>query len=225
MRISEVARAAGCSVRAVRHYHASGALPEPARTAGGYRDYGLADLAALLRVRALVDAGITLADIRSDSSSLIDAALHRIDSQLAVLRAQRSRLMALQAGELGLPADIRSGIRELLGDGAPARMEIDALDLMGLTGVASPETWEVLRRNLADPARRAETRRFRDLWAELGDTAPADADDIIAELRTLRGITDGILPTLTPGDAPLTTRDITTRGAQSRALAELAGAL
>ncbi len=202
MRISEVARAAGCSVRAVRHYHASGALPEPARTAGGYRDYGLADLAALLRVRALVDAGITLADIRSDSSSLIDAALHRIDSQLAVLRAQRSRLMALQAGELGLPADIRTGIRELLGDGAPARMEIDALDLMGLTGVASPETWE-----------------------ELGDTAPADADDIIAELRTLRGITDGILPTLTPGDAPLTTRDITTRGAQSRAPAELAGAL
>lgn len=220
MRISEVARAAGCSVRAVRHYHASGALPEPARTAGGYRDYGLADLAALLRVRALVDAGITLADIRSDSSSLIDAALHRIDSQLAVLRAQRSRLMALQAGELGLPADIRTGIRELLGDGAPARMEIDALDLMGLTGVASPETWEVLRRNLAEPA-----RRFRDLWEELGDTAPADADDIIAELRTLRGITDGILPTLTPGDAPLTTRDITTRGAQSRALAELAGAL
>lgn len=220
MRISEVARAAGCSVRAVRHYHASGALPEPARTAGGYRDYGLADLAALLRVRALVDAGITLADIRSDSSSLIDAALHRIDSQLAVLRAQRSRLMALQAGELGLPADIRTGIRELLGDGAPARMEIDALDLMGLTGVASPETWEVLRRNLADPA-----RRFRDLWEELGDTAPADADDIIAELRTLRGITDGILPTLTPGDAPLTTRDITTRGAQSRAPAELAGAL
>jgi len=194
MRISEVARAAGCSVRAVRHYHASGALPEPARTAGGYRDYGLADLAALLRVRALVDAGITLADIRSDSSSLIDAALHRIDSQLAVLRAQRSRLMALQAGELGLPADIRSGIRELLGDGIPARMEIDALDLMGLTGVASAESWEVLRRNLRDPARRAETRRFRDLWEELGDTAPADADDIITELRTLRGITDGILP-------------------------------
>ena len=92
MRISEVARAAGCSVRAVRHYHASGAL---------------------LRVRALVDAGITLADIRSDSSSLIDAALHRIDSQLA---------------------DVRSGIRRLLGDRVLARMEIDALDLMGLTG-------------------------------------------------------------------------------------------
>lgn len=96
---------------------------------------------------------------------------------------------------------------------------------LGLTGVASTKTWEVLRRNLADPARRAETLRFRDLWEELGDTAPADADDIIAELRTLRGITDGILPTLTPGDAPLTTHDITTRGAQSRAPAELAGAL
>ncbi|NLA55270.1 MAG: MerR family transcriptional regulator [Corynebacterium humireducens] len=225
MRISEVARAAGCSVRAVRHYHASGALPEPPRTAGGYRDYGLADLAALLRVRALVDAGITLADIRSDSSSLIDAALSRIDSQLTVLRAQRSRLLALQSGELGLPADIRSGIRELLGDGIPARMEIDALDLMGLTGVASAETWEVLRRNLRDPARRADTLRFRALWEELGDLAPAAADDNIAELRGLRGISDGILPTLTPGEVPLQLRDVETRGAQARALAELAGAL
>lgn len=225
MRISEVARAAGCSVRAVRHYHASGALPEPPRTAGGYRDYGLADLAALLRVRALVDAGITLADIRSDSSSLIDAALSRIDSQLTVLRAQRSRLLALQSGELGLPADIRSGIRELLGDGIPARMEIDALDLMGLTGVASAETWEVLRRNLRHPARRADTLRFRDLWEELGDLAPAAADDNIAELRGLRGISDGILPTLTPGEVPLQLRDVETRGAQARALAELAGAL
>ncbi|GAB3697357.1 MerR family transcriptional regulator [Corynebacterium nasicanis] len=224
MRISEVARAAGCSVRAVRHYHASGALPEPPRTAGGYRDYGLADLAALLRVRALVDAGITLADIRSDSASLIDAALHRIDSQLTVLRAQRARLLALQAGELGLPADLRSGIRELLGDTPHARMEIDAYDLMGLSGVAGTETWQVLRRNLRDPARSADTLRFRDLWEQLGDLAPAEADDIIAELRVLRGLSDGILPTLTPGDAPLTVRDFPTRGAQARALSVLAGA-
>ncbi|MDO5513158.1 MerR family transcriptional regulator [Corynebacterium sp.] len=225
MRISEVARAAGCSVRAVRHYHASGALPEPPRTAGGYRDYGLRDLAALLRVRALVDAGISLADIASDSASLIDAALHRIDSQLTVLRAQRTRLLALQAGELGLPEDIRTGIRELLGDGDYARMECDAFDLMGLSGVASPATWEVLRANLHDPARRAETLRFRDLWETLGDLAPAEADDIIAELQTLRGISEGIMPTLTPGDAPLSARDFPTRGAQSRALAELSGAL
>ncbi|AJE33858.1 HTH-type transcriptional regulator [Corynebacterium humireducens NBRC 106098 = DSM 45392] len=227
MRISEVARAAGCSVRAVRHYHASGALPEPPRTAGGYRDYGLGDLAALLRVRALVDAGITLADIRSGSPTLIDAALSRIDSQLAALRAQRSRLLALQAGERGLPADLRSGIRDLLGDHDYTRMEIDALDLMGLSGVATAETWEVLRRNLADPARRAEALRLRDLWEELGETAPtgAAADELIAELRPLTGLVHGVVDTLTPGDVPLGVRDVATRGAQARALAELTGAL
>jgi len=174
MRISEVARAAGCSVRAVRHYHASGALPKPPRTAGGYRDYGLGDLAALLRVRALVDACITLADIRSDSPTLIDAALSRIDSQLAALRAQRSRLLALQAGELGLPADLRSGIRDLLGETAP-------------TGAA--------------------------------------AEELIAELRPLTGLVHGVVDTLAPGDVPLGVRDVVTRGAQARALAELAGAL
>lgn len=57
-----------------------------------------------------------------------------------------------------------------------------------------------------------------------GDLAPA-ADDNIAELRGLRGISDGILPTLTPGEVPLQLRDVETRGAQARALAELAGAL
>ena len=57
MRISDVARAAGCSVRAIRHLHETGAVPEPARTPGNYRDYTVRDLAAVLRARALIDAG------------------------------------------------------------------------------------------------------------------------------------------------------------------------
>jgi len=76
----------------------------------------------------------------------------------------------------------------------------------------------VLRRNLADPARRAEVGRARELWERLGEMAPTDAaaDGLITELASLPG--------LTPGEVPLEVRDLHTRGAQARAAAELAGA-
>lgn len=227
MRISEVARAAGCSVRAVRHYHASGALPEPPRTAAGYRDYRMSDLAALLRVRILVEAGVSLADIRSGSPSLLDTALDRLDTQLAELRARRERLLALQAGELGLPADIRSRILDVLGATDHARREIDALDFMGLSGVATPETWSVIRGNLTDPARRAEMRQAQEHWDALAGLSPhsPEADQIIRELHSGvgGGLMHGSAGTLIPGETGLSLQDLDVHGAQLRAIAELSG--
>ena len=40
--IGELASYAGVTVRAVRHYHAKGLLPEPERDHSGYRRYGAA---------------------------------------------------------------------------------------------------------------------------------------------------------------------------------------
>ena len=40
MRIGELAGLVGISTRAIRHYHRVGPLPEPARTANGYRIAG-----------------------------------------------------------------------------------------------------------------------------------------------------------------------------------------
>ncbi|WIM72046.1 MerR family transcriptional regulator [Corynebacterium suedekumii] len=177
MRISNAARAAGCSVRAVRHYHAAGALPEPARTHGGYRDYSLADLADLLRVRALVQAGIPLSAISDPDPSLYDAALARIDARLTALHEQRRHLLALRSGTLGLPADLREMITGIGRDSDYLRLELDSLELMGLCGVAADETWDRMRANLADPARRAEYRRA------LRPVGPAG----IAEVRGPRG--------------------------------------
>ena len=52
--IGELAGLAGVSPRAVRHYHAIGLLPEPARDGSGYRRYGGKDVVALVRVVAVV---------------------------------------------------------------------------------------------------------------------------------------------------------------------------
>lgn len=226
MRISDAARAAGCSVRAVRHYHASGALAEPARLVNGYRDYTVPDLVALLRVRTLVTAGLTLSEISDDSSPLIDVAFTRLRNREAALAQQRLELERLRDGDLGVPDDLRSGIHTLLGDCPYSAMELASLDLMGFAGVATAATWEVIRRNLSTPDRRKEALTASRLWEELGrvSTHSAEADRAILELRHLvgGGLTADFYPTLNPGSLPLQPSDfIELVGAQERALLEL----
>lgn len=70
MTIAEIATLAGVTTRAVRHYHRVGALPEPERRGNGYRDYDLTDLARLLRLRRMVDAGVPLRRIAQERSAL-----------------------------------------------------------------------------------------------------------------------------------------------------------
>lgn len=63
MKSSELAHMAGVSVRTLRHYHAIGLLPEPKRTANGYRTYEATHLLRLLRIRQLASLGFSLEQI------------------------------------------------------------------------------------------------------------------------------------------------------------------
>lgn len=63
--ISELASYAGVTVRAVRHYHAKGLLPEPHRDHSGYRGYDAGAVVELIRIRTLAEAGVPLARGRS----------------------------------------------------------------------------------------------------------------------------------------------------------------
>ena len=197
MRISDVARTAGCSVRAIRHLHETGAVPEPARTPGNYRDYTVRDLAAILRTRALIDAGVPLSHIHSPDA--IDRSLDLIDAQIAHLTRQRERLTTLKAAPLGMPEDVRARLLEVLGDTDFLWGEIESFDLMALTGVATPATWDQLRANLANPDCVKATDEFAVAW-EAGDV------DKLAELLP-RGIMRDLTGTLVPGDVPLTAGD------------------
>lgn len=49
--IGEAAKQAGVSAKMIRHYEAGGLLPEAARTAAGYRQYGDDDVARLMFIR------------------------------------------------------------------------------------------------------------------------------------------------------------------------------
>lgn len=141
--IGEVARLAGTTVRAVRHYTATGLLAEPERDASGYRRYGSTDLVRVVRIRRLRDLGIPLSQV----AALLDAppeavalALDTLDAELAAsvaeLQERRERLRALRDAELDaeLPEGLSDLPRRLLAAGvspASVALEKDAL-LLGL---------------------------------------------------------------------------------------------
>ena len=56
--ISQLATYAGVTVRAVRHYHQIGLLPEPERDTSGYRRYGAKAVVSLIKIRTLASAGV-----------------------------------------------------------------------------------------------------------------------------------------------------------------------
>ncbi|MFC7876974.1 MerR family transcriptional regulator [Isoptericola sp. NPDC057391] len=60
MRSADLARLAGVTVRALRHYHQVGVLAEPPRAGNGYRRYDVHDLVRVLRIRRLAALGIPL---------------------------------------------------------------------------------------------------------------------------------------------------------------------
>ncbi|MHA6601958.1 MerR family transcriptional regulator [Corynebacterium coyleae] len=225
MKISEVAAVAGCSVRAVRHLHTSGAVPEPARTSGNYRNYSVSDLAAVLRARALIDAGVPVSEVRSPKA--VEESLALLDERIAQLQRQKRRLLALASSPHGAPEDIRNSLKSAINDPSLFQIELDSWDLMGFTGVATPDTWEQLRKNLHDPTCLAATQKAETLWQELGEMKPTDpaVAMLVRRLQALAqaGLMRGIFPTLNPGDVPLALSDVPTKGAQGLALRMLAG--
>lgn len=111
MRIGELADLAGMTVRAVRHYHRKGVLPEPARRSNGYREYDVEHLVTLLRLGHLTRSGLSLAqagEVIADTGAAAEDVLDEVDEALrrriAALTAQRDRLAEARAGHhLGLP--------------------------------------------------------------------------------------------------------------------------
>ncbi|MFG3558703.1 MerR family transcriptional regulator [Micromonospora sp. NPDC047557] len=128
--IGQLAAYAGVTVRAVRHYHQIGLLPEPERDASGYRRYGATAVVSLIKIRTLADAGVPLSQIsrmlEADASAFADA-IRTIDKHLRdeIERLQTSRrhIAQLTAGDsLALPPEVAAYLDRLRGIGASQRM-------------------------------------------------------------------------------------------------------
>jgi len=128
--IGQLAAYVGVTVRAVRHYHQIGLLPEPKRDASGYRRYGPTAVVSLIKIRTLADAGVPLSQIgqmlEADASTLAEA-VQRIDSRLRDeierLESSRKQIARLAAGDsLALPPEVISYLDRLREIGVSERM-------------------------------------------------------------------------------------------------------
>ncbi|MEJ2869665.1 MerR family transcriptional regulator [Actinomycetospora sp. OC33-EN08] len=167
----ELAELAGTSLRSVRHYHDVGLLPEPDRRSNGYKQYGVAHLVRLLRIKRLADLGFSLPQIAElgAADEHPAEALRALDEDLA---AQVERLQQLRAEladilEHEVPTDLPADLAVASG----AKLSDRDRNLVAVMG-----------RTLGEQGRRAYADLLRDddtdaALSEEFDDLPADADD------------------------------------------------
>lgn len=107
MKIGEIARQSGVASSTIRFYEEQGLLPQVARGANGYREYGEGDVQRLRLVRNAQRLGFSLDTIRGMFSAsgecakskvleLVAIRLQEIDALAAAIAVQRLELVALR---------------------------------------------------------------------------------------------------------------------------------
>jgi DNA-binding transcriptional MerR regulator len=192
--IGQLAAYAGVTVRAVRHYHAKGLLPEPERDSSGYRRYDAAAVVELIRIRTLADAGVPLSrvhELLAADEEEFTAAIEEIDRRLrAEIRERqrhRERVAQLAAGDrLALPPEAVEYLDRLRELGVPERaieMERDAWILVAAQiPDQMPALMALKRGQIEDPA---VTQMYLDLveaadWEADDPRLPAVADRLVS---------------------------------------------
>ncbi|MFI2618923.1 MerR family transcriptional regulator [Streptomyces sp. NPDC018584] len=186
--IGELASYAGVTVRAVRHYHAKGLLPEPERDHSGYRRYDAGAVVELIRIRTLAKAGVPLARIREllqAGEEEFAAAVAEIDERLrAEIRERqlhRERIARLTAGDsLALPPEVVGFLDRLRALGVDERIVRVERDGWIPLAAHSPERvpeWAARKGELLDDP------RLVDFYVTLGQALDgADDDPRLVEL-------------------------------------------
>jgi DNA-binding transcriptional MerR regulator len=180
--IGQLAAYAGVTVRAVRHYHQIGLLPEPERDASGYRRYGATAAVSLIKIRTLADAGMPLSQIgpmlEADASAFAEA-VQRIDSHLRDeierLETSRKQIAQLTAGDsLALPPEVISYLDRLREIGVSERVVEGDRDGWILVAARWPDH---IREVMADKHAQLDDPRMVRLYRVLSEISENDAAD------------------------------------------------
>lgn len=109
LKIGQLAKRAGCSVKAVRFYEAKGLLPPPPRSPAGYRLYTEGHLRCLHLIQRAKVLGLSLAKIRT-------LVVHLGDDRrpAARLRPHLERLIREELREIGSKLDQLAVLRREL---------------------------------------------------------------------------------------------------------------
>ena len=195
--ISQLATYAGVTVRAVRHYHAKGLLPEPARDHSGYRRYDAAAVVELIRIRTLAEAGVPLSRVQElltadeeEFTAAIDDIDRRLRAEIRERQRHRERVAQLAAGDrLALPpeaVDYLDRLRQLDIPERAIEMERDAWILVAAQiPDQMPALMALKRGQIEDPD---VTASYLDLveaadWDTDDPRLPVIADRLVAMIE------------------------------------------
>jgi DNA-binding transcriptional MerR regulator len=180
--IGQLARYAGVTIKAVRHYHKVGLLPEPERDHSGYRRYTARDAVGLVKIRTLAEAGVPLARVKellaageeefASSITEIDEALRLREEEI---RQARERVVRLRAGNALFVTPEAAAMLDLLRDLGVSdrgiRVEREVWVLMQAVAPAEAAVW------LADKVSSLGDPEFRQIYLAYDEAFEFPAED------------------------------------------------
>lgn len=180
--ISQLAAYAGVTVRAVRHYHAKGLLPEPERDYSGYRRYDAAAVVQLVKIRTLADAGVPLARVQEllvaddeEFSAAVADIDRRLRAEIRERQHHRERIARLAAGDsLALPPEAIRYLERMRELGFRDRIIEIERDSWILIAAQMPDEVPAL---MAMKQAQIEHEGLRRLYRDFGDAADFLPDD------------------------------------------------
>src|SRR6478672_11046330 len=180
--ISQLAAYAGVTVRAVRHYHAKGLLPEPERDQSGYRRYDAAAVVDLIRIRTLAEAGVPLSRVsellaadEAEFAAAVDDIDRRLRAEIRERQRHRQRVAQLAAGEsLALPPEVVAYLERLRELGFRERLIEVERDSWILMDAQMPDETPAL---MAIKHAQLENEELRRLYLDVGDLVDCGPDD------------------------------------------------
>lgn len=219
LKIGELAKRIGLTIRALHHYDAIGLVTPSARSDAGYRLYDRRDIARLHRIQALRGLGLSLAETGAmlagegaDLRMVIQQQIASIGIQLAQAADLRNRLLVLDAqladddepdldewmSTLGLMAMHRKYFTQEEIDAMHRRKERSNLNAQWPGLVA--EVRDLMDRKIAPGS--GEARALTVRWLALSEQTMGDDPRFFAKLNTMHR-TEFSVQALTGVDGPL----------------------
>jgi DNA-binding transcriptional MerR regulator len=180
--ISQVAGYAGATVRAVRHYHAKGLLPEPERDHSGYRRYDAFAVVQLIKIRTLAEAGVPLSRVRElltagdeEFASAVADIDRRLRAEIRERRRHREQIARLAAGDsLALPPEAVAYLDRMREFGFPERLIEVERDSWILIAAQMPDEVPAL---MTIKHAQIEHEPLRRVYLDIGDLVDCGPDD------------------------------------------------
>lgn len=216
--ISQLAAYAGVTVRAVRHYHTKGLIPEPERDHSGYRRYDATAVVELIKIRTLADAGVPLARVKEllqaddeQFAAAVEDIDRRLRAEIRERQGHRRRIAQLVAGDsLVLPVEVVAYLDLLRQRGATEDMIAPERDAWILMAARWPDQIPAI---MSEKIAQLEDRRVARLyelfgqiaaeWDDASDGVQAHLEEVADLLHTLLQAADstGHLDSAQPADA------------------------